>query len=41
MSEERIYKIGSQIMWSIYVLFMAYRFQDLTLLWFLTFNFIH
>ena len=41
MDEERIYKIGSQIMWSIYVLFMTYRFQDLTLLWFLTFNFIH
>ena len=41
MDEERFWKIISRVMWSIYVLFMTYRFQDLTLLWFLTFNFIH
>ena len=41
MNEERIYKIGSRIMWSAYVLLMTYKFRDLTLLWFLWLNFIH
>ena len=41
MNEERIYKIGSRIMWSVYVLLMTYKFQDLALLWLLWLNFIH
>ena len=41
MNEEHIYKIGGRIVWSAYVLLMAYKFQDLALLWFLWLNFIH
>ena len=41
MDEERAWKIISRIMWSSYVIFMAYRLEDSFLLCFLGFNFFH